>query len=309
MIPVIAAPMFLVSGPDLVIAACRSGIIGAFPAANARTPEQLESWLTAINADLARCETGAYAVNVNVKPGRYRDIDAVVGVLEKARAPLVITSVGDPSAMVRRVHGWGGKVLHDVTTVRHAAKAIEAGADGLILVCAGAGGHAGAASPFSLLRAVRQFYDGLIVIGGGIGDGYGVAAAIALGADLVYVGTRFIAAQESLASEVYKRSVVDAGIADIVYTNAISGLPANFLKPSIAQAGMDPAHLLPLGADGQPDLPAGKRAWRDIHSAGHAAVLVADVQPVHEIVQTMKRDFQHAVERLMVKERPLFQST
>ena len=296
-LPIIAAPMFLVSGPELIIAAGRSGIIGAFPAANARTPEQLADWLAEIDNGLAGCDAASYAVNINVRPGRYRDFDSVLAMLENARVPLVITSVGDPSDMVRRVHAWGGKVLHDVTTLRHAEKAVEAGVDGLILVCAGAGGHAGANSPFSFLRAVRKCYDGLVVLGGGIADGYGVAAAITLGADLVYMGTRFITASESMASDEYKQAVVDADLADIVYTNAISGIPANFLRPSIAAAGMDPANLPPL-LDGRPNLPEGKKAWKHILSAGHASTLVERVRPVDEIVRTIGAEFHSALERM-----------
>ncbi|WP_223262761.1 NAD(P)H-dependent flavin oxidoreductase [Sphingobium sp. SCG-1] len=290
--------MFLISGPDLVVAACRSGIIGAFPAANARTPEQLQYWLATIEERLAGRDAASYAVNINVWPGRYRDFDAVVAAMEKAHAPLVITSVGDPTDTVRRVHGWGGKVLHDVTTIRHAEKAIAAGVDGLILICAGAGGHAGAASPFSFLRAVRKFYDGPVVLGGGIGDGHGVAAAIALGADMVYMGTRFIASAESMAGDAYKRSVVDAELSDIVYTNAISGLPANFLSSSLVAAGLNLAHMPDLESGERARLPAGIKAWKDILSAGHASSLVDSVLPVDEIVRRIGRELEQAVEGL-----------
>lgn len=290
--------MFLVSGIELVIAACRAGIIGAFPAANARTPEQLESWLATIADELKGREAARYAVNINVRPGRYRDFDAVLAALEKARVPLVITSVGDPSDVARRVHDWGGQVLHDVTTVRHAEKAVEAGVDGLVLVCAGAGGHAGASSAFSFLRAVRRFYDGIIVLGGGVADGYGLGAALALGADFVYMGTRFIASEESLAPADYKQSIVAAGLDDIVYTNAISGIPANFLKSSIMAAGMDPAHLPALDPSGRPNLPEGQKPWKNIRSAGHASALIDEILPVSDIVHRIGKEFQDSAELL-----------
>lgn len=297
-LPVIAAPMFLVSGPELVIAACRAGIIGSFPAANARTPEILGEWLARIRDALDGRDSAGFAVNVNVKPGRYRDFGAVMDVLEEVRVPLLITSVGDPAEVARRVHGWGGKVLHDVTTVRHAQKALEGGVDGLILVCAGAGGHAGSASPFSFLRAVRQFYDGLVVLGGGIADGYGLGAALALGADFVYMGTRFLASRESMAPDDYKQSLIDAGLPDIIYTDAISGIPANFLKPSILAAGMDPENLPKPDANGRPRLPEGKKAWKDIRSAGQGCALIGEILPCDEIVKNIAKEFNLSVNLL-----------
>jgi nitronate monooxygenase len=294
-LPVVVAPMFLVSGVELTVAACRAGLIGSFPASNARDAPGLTAWLATIRDALAE-ETapGPFAVNINVQNGRYADRDAMIAACEATRAPLVITSVGDPTEVAKRVHGWGGKVFHDVTTVRHAEKAAEAGVDGLILVCAGAGGHSGAASPFSLLPRVRRFFSGTLVLAGGVADGAAIAAARMLGADLVYMGTRFIASAESLASADYKRMLIEADIADVAYTPAISGLPANFLRPSIANAGMDPDALPPLKGPRQPDLPQGVRAWKHVWSAGQAVGLIDDAPPVADLVARIEAEMRAA---------------
>lgn len=298
-LPVVVAPMFLVSGVELTVAACRAGLIGSFPASNARDATGLTSWLAAIRDALAaEAAPGPFAVNINVQKGRYADHDAMVAACEAARAPLIITSVGDPTEIAKRVHGWGGKVFHDVTTVRHAEKAAEAGVDGLILVCAGAGGHSGAASPFSLLPRVRRFFDGTLVLAGGVGDGAGIAAARTLGADLVYMGTRFIASAESLASPEYRRMLVETDIADVIYTPAISGLPANFLRPSIRNAGMDPDQLPPLKAPRQADLPEGVRAWKHVWSAGQAVGLIDDVPSVATLADRLEAEMRTAQGRL-----------
>jgi len=301
-LPVIAAPMFLVSGIELVTAVCREGMVGAFPAANARTPERLTEWLGTIVGSLEGHDAAPFAVNINLSAGRYRDVRGVIDSCRAAATPLMITSVGDPTEMVGIVHDWGGFVLHDVTTMRHAEKAAAARVDGIILVCAGAGGHSGSASAFSLLRAVRRFYDGVIILAGGIGDGYGVAAARALGADLVYMGTRFIAAQESMAADAYKQLVVESQLSEIIYTRSISGVPANFMKTSIALAGLDPDALPELTAQGRPSLPPGKRAWKDIWSAGHAAALVDQVSSTARIAQQLREEYAEAVARLCVSQ-------
>jgi len=298
-LPVITAPMFLVSGPELVISACRAGLLGAFPAANARDAQGLAQWLQLIAAQRALMPTPApYAVNINVSPGRYADQSGIVGACRDARVPLVITSVGDPSAMTKAVHEWGGVVFHDVTTVRHAEKAAEAGVDGLILVCNGAGGHSGTASAFSFLPRVRQFFDKTIVLAGGIATGRAILAARALGADLVYMGTRFIASAESLASPAYKQSVVDSDLKDVLFTAAISGLPANFLRQSIASAGLNPDHLPRSVGSATTPLPEGIKAWKHIWSAGQAVALIDSVPPVSEIVDSLLQEYRDACSRL-----------
>ncbi|HYG28173.1 MAG TPA: nitronate monooxygenase [Caulobacteraceae bacterium] len=294
-LPVIVAPMFLVSGVELTVAACQAGLVGSFPASNARDAAGLASWLGQIREALADDAAAApFAVNINLQKGRYADHDAMVAACEAARAPLVITSVGDPTEIVERVHGWGGQVFHDVTTVRHAEKAVEAGVDGLILVCAGAGGHSGAASPFSLLPRVRRFFDRTLVLAGGVADGAGIAAARMLGADLVYMGTRFIASAESLAADDYKRMLIETDISDVIYTPAISGLPANFLRPSIAAAGMDPDALPPLKGPRQADLPEGVRAWKHVWSGGQAVGLIDDAPPVAVLVDRLEAEMRQA---------------
>jgi nitronate monooxygenase len=301
-LPVVAAPMFLVSGLELVLASCRAGVVGAFPASNARTPQVLQTWFDEIEAGLGP-DDPPYAVNLTL--GGDLDANPHAEVVLRRKPPILISSVGDPSPIVGRVHDWGGLSFHDVTTVRHAKKAAEAGVDGIILVCAGAGGHAGAVSPFALLPQVRERYDGLIVLAGAIGDGRSVLAAQVLGADLVYMGTRFVATQESLASEAYKAMVLAAETKDIVYTPSISGLPASFIRQSIEAAGLDPAHLPPPKGLHRPDLPADLHAWRDIWSAGQGAGMIHDLPTVAELVVRLEAEYRaaraappsHAVDR------------
>lgn len=294
-LPVLVAPMFLVSSPELVLAACRAGVAAAYPASNSRDAQGLRHVLRGFTEGLAEIEgAGPFAVNLNVNRNRYKEFDEVVGACREAKTPLVITSVGDPREMVRQVHDWGGRVFHDVTTVRHAEKAVEAGVDGLILVCAGAGGHSGGLSPFSFAPRVRRFFDGTLVIAGGVADGTGIAAAKMLGADLVYMGTRFIASQEAAASPEYKQMLLEADLADVVYTPAISGLPANFLKPSIRAAGLDPDALPTPRGLFQPDLPDGLKAWKHIWSAGHGVGLIDDLPTTAEIIERLEREFHAA---------------
>ena len=287
-LPVIAAPMFLASGLVLTRAACRAGVVGGFPASNARTPQDLEAWFDALEADRGS-DVAPYAVNL-VLSG---DLDASphAQVVLRRRPPILISSVGDPSAIVPRIHDWGGLSFHDVTTVRHAEKAAEAGVDGVILVCAGAGGHAGAVNPFALLPQVRARFGGLIILAGAISDGRSILAAQALGADLVYLGTRFLATRESMAPEAYKAMVVAAETRDIVYTPAISGLPASFMRQSIEAAGLDPARLPPPKGLHRPDLPEGVKAWRDVWSAGQGAGLVRDIPGVAELVARLAGEY------------------
>ncbi len=247
-IPAIAAPMFLTSGPDLVVEACKAGVIGGFPALNQRTSEGFDAWLQEIGARLAgfEAETGRraapYGVNLIVHRTNPR-VDADLALCVKREVPLIITSLGAVKAVVDAVHGYGGVVFHDVTNLRHAVKAAAAGVDGLILVCAGAGGHAGTLSPFALVPEIRRLFDGTIVLAGCISRGDQVAAAEVMGADLAYIGTRFIATRESTASEANKRMILESRAADIVYTPAISGIPANFLGKSLEAAGLDLANL------------------------------------------------------------------
>lgn len=289
-VPVMAAPMFIVSSLDLVIASCRAGVIGAFPSANPRNPESLETWLDAIRA--AEAETLAqggtfapFCVNMLASSALDKEKrDHALATLRKYEAPLILTNMGDPREVVDAAHEWGGMVFHDVTTVRHAEKAIEAGADGLMLVCAGAGGHAGTLSPFAFLPKVRRFFDGPIMLAGGIADGAGVAAGLALGADLIVMGTRFIASAESGAAAEHKEMLVSSKSEDVMFTDAIAGLPASFLKPSIVANGLDPADLpVPTGRH-RPNLPAGVKAWKTVYSGGHSTALIDDVPSVEAVV-------------------------
>jgi nitronate monooxygenase len=300
-LPVIAAPMFLVSGVELTVAACRAGIIGSFPAWNARTPERLTAWLADIERRLAESAAAGeapapYAVNLALHgPNIAEEMRAC----EKVATQVVITCVGDPTAAARQVHEWGGLVFHDVINMRFAEKAVKAGVDGIIVVCGGAGGHAGATSPFALVPQVRRIFDGLIVVAGGIGDGGGILAAQAMGGDFAYMGTSFIATPESLAEQSYKEMLVGAETADIVYTDAISGLPASFLKQSLRAAGLDPEALPPRLAPMKPNLPGELKAWKDLWSAGHGVGLVKAVEPVAAIVRRLESEYRGARERLL----------
>ncbi|GAA0591967.1 nitronate monooxygenase family protein [Caenispirillum bisanense] len=290
-LPVIAAPMFLVSGPQLVIETCKAGIIGTFPALNQRSTEGFEEWVDEIEA--ARRDHGgcaAYGVNLIVHKTNPR-LEADLAVVARRRVPLVITSLGAVPDLVKEVHGYGGQVFHDVISVRHARKAAEAGVDGLILVCAGAGGHAGTASPFALIDEVRRFFDGTIILAGAMGSGRQVAAARMLGADFAYMGTRFIATRESLAPQPYKEMLTGSTLADIVYTDSVSGVNANFLRASLVTAGLDPENLPPKA---HMDMAAEARAWRDIWSAGHGVGGIADTPTVAELAARLRDEYDSA---------------
>lgn len=296
-LPVIAAPMFLVSGPELVTACCKAGIIGTLPALNARTLELADEWYTRITAELAATHnngggSAAWGVNLIVHKTNQQRLQADLDLLVKHRVPLIITSIGDPAPIVEAARTYGGCVFHDVTTIRHARKAAAGGVDGLILVCAGAGGHAGIMSPFALVPQVRAFFPGCIALAGAISDGRAVRAAEVLGADMAYMGTRFIATTESLAKPAYKQMVIEAEAADIVYTPAFSGIPANMLKPSIRLAGLDPDHLdakreINLGAE----LNASAKAWKDIWSAGQGVGSIQDAPSVAALVARLAADY------------------
>jgi nitronate monooxygenase len=295
-LPVIAAPMFLVSGPDLVVASCQAGVVGTFPALNQRTTEGFDDWLTQIESRLTS-KDAPYGVNLIVHNTNPR-LEADLKVCEAHKVPVIITSLGAIADLVDRVHAYGGLVFHDVTTLRHAQKAAEAGVDGLILVCAGAGGHAGVINPFAMVPEVRAFFDGTIILAGCISDGQGVAAAETMGADLAYLGTRFISVQESMAPAEYKAMLCDSAAADIVYTPAISGVPASFLRQSLINAGLDPKNL-PTKKDinmGE-ELDSESKAWKNIWSAGQGVGSIADVPTTAELVDRLAREYRAAIER------------
>lgn len=292
--PLIAAPMFLVSGPDLVIAACKAGIIGTFPALNQRTSEGYAQWLEQIQAALGP-EDARFGVNLIVHQTNPR-LEADLKLTVAHKVPLVITSLGAVRDVVEAVHGYGGVVFHDVISVRHAQKAAEAGVDGLILVCAGAGGHAGTLSPFALLGEVRQFFKGTLILSGALSTGRDVAAARMLGADLGYMGTRFIATEESQAQSGYKTMVTGAEAKDIVYTPAISGVAANFLWPSLEAHGLTREALAAMKTqmDMAHEMDDEARAWKTLWSAGQGVGNVRDIVSVAELVARLKAEYRAA---------------
>jgi nitronate monooxygenase len=296
-LPIVGAPMFLVSRPPLVIAQCRAGIPGAFPTLNARPLELLDAWFTEIKTALKDDPDAApFGANLIVHKSNTRLAEDAALVV-KHKVPFVITSVGDPSEFVRSIHDYGGIVFHDITTIRHAQKAIQAGVDGLILVSAGAGGHAGTMSPFALVAEVRRMFAGTILLAGAISNGAQVKAAQIMGADMAYMGTRFIATDEAAADDAYKNMIVQSAAADVVYTPYFSGVPANYLKYSIVSRGLDPAKVLGireganLGIDERSD---DLKAWRDIWSAGHGVGAIDDVPSVAELAARLKREYDAA---------------
>ncbi len=306
-LPVIGAPMFIVSNPELVIAQCINGVVGSFPALNARPKEALNDWLLTITSALDAFkaanpgqEVAPFAVNQIIHKSNDRLIDDLA-VCGKYRAPIIITSLSAPTEVVPRVHEWGGIVLHDVINVRHAAKAIEAGVDGLILVCSGAGGHAGTYSPFAFVQEVRRFWSGPIALSGAIATGRAALAARVTGADFAYVGTRFIATTEANADPRYKQMIVDSSAADILYSPYFSGVHGNYLRPSIVNAGLDPDKLpndrgkdaMSFNSDR-----ARPQAWRDIWGAGQGVGAITKIEPVADVVARMRREFHEAREEL-----------
>jgi nitronate monooxygenase len=308
-LPVIGSPMFIASGPALVTAQCKAGIVGSFPALNARPAELLDTWLTDIQADLAAyrqanpdARIGSIAVNQIVHQSNDRlahDVEVCV----KHRVPIIISSLrAPPPQMLDAIHGYGGIVLHDVISIRHAQKALEAGVDGLILVAAGAGGHAGPLSPFALVGEVRRFFNGPIALSGAIATGDAVLAAQAMGADFAYIGSRWLATKESNVDDAYRQAIVESSAADIIYTNHFTGVHGNYLKKSIVRAGLDPDNLpqaekstmdFGSGADG------GKvKAWRDIWGAGQGVGLMDDVPSVAQVVERLSAEYAAARKRL-----------
>jgi nitronate monooxygenase len=304
-LPVICSPMFIVSNPELVIAQCRGGLVGSFPALNARPESLLDEWLQQVEEALAAARAaepgrrvGPYAVNQIIHATNRRldhDLDTCI----RRRVPLIITSLRAPGDAVKAVHAYGGQVFHDVISVRHAEKALEAGVDGLILVAAGAGGHGGTLSPFALVGEVRRFFAGPIVLAGAIGNGAAIVAAEAMGADFAYMGTRFIATREANAAPAYKQALLASRAADVVYTPYFTGVAGNYLKASIRNAGLDPENL--PAAKGQMGLAEegnGAKPWRDIWSAGQGVGLIDDVPPAAELIERLKREYAAAKARL-----------
>ena len=308
-LPVIAAPLFIISGPELVIAQCKAGVIGSFPALNARPVAKLGEWLTRIENELG--EYKAQNPNARVAPYAVNQIchasnDRLMQDMEtcvKHKVPIIITSLRPPLEIVEAAHSYGGVVFHDVINVRHARKAVENGVDGLILVCAGAGGHAGTLSPFALIGEVRRFFDGPIVLSGAISSGNAILAAQAAGADLAYIGTRFLATPEASVPERYKEELVRSAAADIVYTDLFSGVHGNYLKHSVIAAGFDPLKLPKSDPDKMNFGTAGgaeKKVWRDIWSAGQGVGQIEAIMPVADVVSQLKKEYVSARQRLQL---------
>ena len=306
-LPIIASPMFIVSNPELVKAQCKAGIVGSFPALNARGEGALDAWLTDLQADLAADKAAGgnpapFAVNQIVHASNAR-LNEDITVCLKHQVPIFITSLqAPPKELVDGAHAYGGIVLHDVINARHAKKALEAGVDGLILVAAGAGGHAGMLSPFALVGEIREFYDGLIVLSGSIANGSAVLAAQAMGADLAYMGTRFIATTEANASEAYKQGICDAGASDVIYTNLFTGVHGNYLRQSIVNAGMDPDHLpeadkskMNFGSGGN----SAAKAWKDIWGVGQGVAVIDEVLSTAELVKQLEVEYMAAKQKLL----------
>lgn len=307
-LPVVASPMFIVSYPELVLAQCKAGIVGSFPALNARPAELLDEWLTQMGEALAAhraanpgAAIGPIAVNQIVHQSNAR-LEHDVRVCVEHKVPIFITSLRAPAKeIIDAVHSYGGIVLHDVINLRHAQKALEAGVDGLILVAAGAGGHAGTTSPFALVGEVRRMFDGPIVLSGSIANGGSVLAAQAMGADLAYMGTRFIATQEAHAVDAYKHAIVNASASDIVYTNLFTGVHGNYIRESIVNAGLDP-DALPESDKTKMNFGSDKaKAWKDIWGAGQGVGLMDDVPSVAELVARLKREYDDARARLSLR--------
>ncbi len=303
-LPVVAAPMFLISGPELVLAACKAGIIGAFPTPNARPVSVLADWMQQITEGLAQARDaqpaatiGPWCANLVTHSSNTR-LAEDLALVARFKPPVVVTALCSPKPAIEVVHAYGGLVIADVISVGLAKKAVAAGADGLACVCAGAGGHTGFLSPFAFVSAVREFFDGYVITGGGIGDGWGVAGAVAGGADLVYMGTRFIPTAESLAPADYKQMVVDSSIDDLVVSAGVTGTAASWLKPSLRAQGLDP--------DNMPDAPgrqydsnqsfAGKK-WTEVWAAGQGLGPIKSVAGVASVVDELARDYQLALNR------------
>lgn len=301
-LPVVAAPMFLVSGPELVTAACTAGIVGSFPTQNCRTAADLDTWMGSITDHLRAAEATAgpiapWAANVITHSSNARLADDL-RLIAEYKPQIVITALGSPKPVMDIVKGYGGTVIADVVSLRLAHKAADAGVDGMACVSAGAGGHTGHLSPFAFTSAVREFFDGMIIIGGGISDGQGVAGAVTAGADLVYMGTRFLAASESMAVDGYKQMVVDHGVDDLLVSSAITGTPASWLKPSLVACGLDPENLTP--PTGDKNYTAGAESmkrWKDVWAAGQGLAPIRAIETVSTIVETIEGEYVAALRR------------
>lgn len=306
-IPVIGAPLFIVSGPELVIAQCKAGIIGSFPALNARPSGTLEKWIVRIKLELAEYQAAnpdktvaPFAVNQICHPSNNR-LQEDMEVCVKHEVPIIITSLQANQQVYDATHSYGGIILHDVTNIRHTKKALSMGADGIIAVCAGAGGHAGTLSPFALIPEIREFFDGPILASGSISTGGSIAGAIGIGADMAYMGTRFIATEEANATQDYKQEIVDSSGEDIVYSSLFTGVHGNYLRGSIEKAGMDPDNLptadktsMNFGSGGNTD----KKAWKDIWGAGQGVGTVKTAPKVGDVVSELEAEFDEALLRL-----------
>ncbi|MCP4302592.1 MAG: nitronate monooxygenase [Gammaproteobacteria bacterium] len=307
-IPLIGAPMFIVSGPELVIAQCQAGIVGSFPALNARPQSALAEWLKQIRDEVGEFKESnpdqpvtPYAVNQIAhasNPRLHKDVETCV----KHEVPIIITSLRPPEEIVTAVHSYGGLVFHDVINLRHACKAMEQGVDGIIAVCAGAGGHAGTLSPFALVREIRREFDGAIILSGCITNGGDVLAAQAMGADLAYSGTRFIATEEARAVPAYKEMIVDSHADDIIYSSLFSGVHGSYLRGSIEKTGLNPDHL-PEGETAHMDFSKttddmGVKAWKDIWSAGQGVGTIDDILPTYDLVKRMEQEYRETLARL-----------
>lgn len=301
-LPVVGAPLFIVSNPDLVIAQCKAGIVGSFPALNARPQALLDDWLSRITDELAAWdaahpETPAapFAVNQIVHRTNER-LEQDVAACVKHKVPIVITSLGARPEVNEAIHSYGGITLHDIITIEHAKKALEKGADGLIAVCAGAGGHAGWLSPFALIHEIREFFDGPLLLSGAIGSGAGILAAQAMGADLAYMGSAFIATNEANAPDTYKQMIVDSAAEDIVYSNLFTGVLGNYLKGSVRNAGLDPDNL-ERSDPSKMSFASGSgktKAWKDIWGAGQGVGAIHDVLPAAERIARLKAEYDKA---------------
>ena len=290
-LPVIQAPLFLLSGPEMVIASCRAGIVGSFPSPNARTPEILEDWLIEITSALkGTSRVAPWAINLVMhrsNPRRHADLELAV----KYQAPLVITALGSPEEAVEAVHGYGGKIYADVNSVEFARRAAATGVDGLALICAGAGGHTGQISPFAFVEEVRQFFDGEIILSGAVSNGRAIYAAEVLGADYVYMGTRFIPSHACLAADDYKQMVVDASAGDIVTSDSVTGVKANWLKNSLLNAGYDLKNMPPAGDINFLEAAGDVKRWRDIWAAGQAVGSITQQQSIKDIVDQLEQEY------------------
>ena len=306
-LPLIGAPMFIVSGPELVAEQCKAGIVGSFPALNARPQEKLVEWVRQIKAELAEYSeqhpeepVAPFAVNQIAHPSNSRLLEDME-VCVREEVPIIITSLNPPREIVQAVHAYGGLVFHDIISLRHTRKAIEQGVDGIIAVCAGAGGHAGTLSPFALIGEIRKEFDGCLILSGCISRGDDVLAATAMGADLAYSGTRFIATREAHALPDYKEMIVDSAASDIVYSSLFTGIHGNYLGGSIAKSGMDPANL---AAGNKEDMDFGKasdietKVWKDIWGAGQGVGNIDDNLPARDVVLRMEQEYRDALARV-----------